>query len=55
MAPRAAAGLSETRIWESLAAAANGLGVLAVPVKRPLPTMQLLDAARESSLFRPGY
>jgi predicted dehydrogenase len=47
--PRAAAGLTETQIWEQFARAARGEGEPAVPVETVLPTMALLDAARESS------
>jgi predicted dehydrogenase len=47
--PRATAGLSETQIWEQLAAAVRGEGEPAVPAASVLPTMRLLDAARDSS------
>ncbi|HET6248478.1 MAG TPA: Gfo/Idh/MocA family oxidoreductase [Tepidisphaeraceae bacterium] len=47
--PRAAAGLTETQIWEQFARAVGGEGEPAVPVETVLPTMALLDAARESS------
>jgi predicted dehydrogenase len=45
----AAAGLSETQIWEAFAAAVRGEGPPAVDPDSVLPTMALLDAARESS------
>jgi predicted dehydrogenase len=47
--PRAAAGLSETQIWEQFAAAVRGEGDPAVTPQSVLPTMALLDAARHSS------
>jgi scyllo-inositol 2-dehydrogenase (NADP+) len=47
--PRAQWGLSPTRIWELFAAAASGRGAPAVTTRSVLPTMQLLDAARQSS------
>jgi predicted dehydrogenase len=47
--PAAAAGLSEPQIWEKFAAAARGDGPAAVTIESVLPTMALLDAARESS------
>ena len=42
-------GLTESQIWEAFAAAARGSGDLAVGAASVLPTMALLDAARESS------
>ena len=45
-APR---GLNETEIWERFADAVNGHGVPAVSAASVLPTMLLLDAARQSS------
>jgi predicted dehydrogenase len=47
--PRAAPGLTETQIWEQFAAAVAGKGEPAVTIESVLPTMALLDAARESS------
>jgi len=47
--PRATPGLSEVAIWEQFAAAVRGEGEPAVRVRTVLPTMALLDAARESS------
>jgi predicted dehydrogenase len=47
--PRSPLGLTETAIWEQFAAAVRGQGEPAVPVRTVLPTMALLDAARESS------
>jgi predicted dehydrogenase len=47
--PRAAPGLNETQIWEQFAAACRGEGPPAVTAQSVLPTMALLDAARESS------
>jgi predicted dehydrogenase len=47
--PMAAAGLSEIQIWERFAAAVRGEGEPAVTARSVLPTMALLDAARESS------
>ena len=49
MLPRAEAGLTETEIWEQFAAAVRGEGDPAVTALSVLPTMALLDAARESS------
>jgi len=46
--PRAAAGLNETQIWEAFADAAERRGAPAVAAASVLPTMALLDAARES-------
>jgi scyllo-inositol 2-dehydrogenase (NADP+) len=43
-------GLTESQIWERFADAIAGKGQPAVAVKSVLPTMALLDAARESSL-----
>jgi len=48
--PMAEPGLTETQIWDRFAAAVYGHGEPAVSVKSVLPTMALLDAARESSL-----
>jgi predicted dehydrogenase len=47
--PRVGDVLSETQIWESFAAAVRGGGEPAVTPRSVLPTMALLDAARESS------
>ena len=47
--PKAGAGLTETQIWERFAAAVRGEGEPAVTAASVLPTMALLDAARESS------
>ena len=47
--PLAEPGLSEPQVWEQFAAAARGEGPPAVPARTVLPTMALLDAARESS------
>jgi len=47
--PRATLRMSETQIWEQFAAAVRGEGEPAVTAASVLPTMQLLDAARESS------
>ena len=47
--PRAAGALNETQIWEQFAAAVRGEGEPAVTAASVLPTMALLDAARESS------
>ena len=47
--PRAAAGLTETQIWERFAAAVRGEGEVAIKAESVLPTMALLDAARQSS------
>jgi predicted dehydrogenase len=46
---KAQPGLSETQIWEQFAASCHGHGEPAVTAQSVLPTMQLLDAARESS------
>ena len=43
-------GLSETQIWEQFARAVRGDGEPAVTAESVLPTMALLDAARQSSL-----
>ena len=43
------AGLTETQIWEQFAAAVRGERPPAVTARSVLPTMALLDAARESS------
>jgi scyllo-inositol 2-dehydrogenase (NADP+) len=45
---QAEAGMTEPEIWERFAAALRGEGEPAVPVRSVLPTMMLLDAARES-------
>jgi predicted dehydrogenase len=42
-------GLNETEVWERFAAAVRGEGQPAVTVASVLPTMALLDAARESA------
>jgi scyllo-inositol 2-dehydrogenase (NADP+) len=47
--PIASPGLSETQIWERFASAVRGEGAPAVTADSVLPTMELLDAARESS------
>jgi len=48
--PRAQTGMmTETQIWEQFAAAVQGKGPPAVIVQSVLPTMALLDAARQSS------
>ena len=47
--PPAPPGLTETQIWQQFAAAVRGTGSPAVTVAGVLPTMALLDAARESS------
>lgn len=47
--PPAPAGLSETQIWEQFARAVRGEGEPAVTARSVLPTMALLDAARQSS------
>jgi scyllo-inositol 2-dehydrogenase (NADP+) len=47
--PAANAGLSEIQIWNRFADAIAGRGEPAVTVESVLPTMALLDAARESS------
>src|SRR5687768_13164538 len=47
--PRATETMSETQIWEQFAAAVRGEGEPAVIAASVLPTMALLDAARESS------
>jgi predicted dehydrogenase len=44
-----AAGLNETQMWEQFARAVRGAGEPAVVARSVLPTMALLDAARESS------
>ncbi len=49
MIPVAAGGLSEVQIWDRFAAAVRGDGSPAVSTVSVLPTMALLDAARESS------
>ena len=46
--PVASGGLSEVEIWERFAGAVGGNGVPAVSARSVLPTMALLDAARES-------
>ncbi len=45
----ASPGLSEVDIWNHFASAVNGHGAPAVPMQSVLPTMALLDAARQSS------
>ena len=45
----APAGPTESQIWQQFAAAARGAGEPAVSAASVLPTMALLDAARESS------
>ena len=47
--PMVSPGLSESDIWRIFAAAARGEGSPAVPARSVLPTMLLLDAARQSS------
>ncbi len=47
--PTAGEGLNEIEIWNRFAAATRGEGQPAVTVASVLPTMALLDAARESS------
>ena len=47
--PRAARGLNETQIWEQFASCILGQGPPAVTPESVLPTMALLDAARQSS------
>src|SRR5688500_17480837 len=47
--PRATGTMSETQIWEQFGAAVRGEGEPAVMAQSVLPTMRLLDAARESS------
>jgi predicted dehydrogenase len=47
--PRTSGGLNETQIWKKFAAACRGEGPPAVTAQSVLPTMALLDAARESS------
>lgn len=47
--PTAAPGLTEVEIWQQFAAACRGIGRPAVEVASVLPTMALLDAARQSS------
>ncbi|HZK82345.1 MAG TPA: Gfo/Idh/MocA family oxidoreductase, partial [Humisphaera sp.] len=46
--PLAAKGLDERQIWEAFAKAVAGAGEPAVTIDSVLPTMALLDAARES-------
>ena len=46
--PAGPPGLTETQLWERFAAATRGEGEPAVPARTVLPTMALLDAARES-------
>ncbi len=46
--PQAPAGLSECQIWDQFAAAIAGRGEPAVTADSVLPTMALLDAARQS-------
>jgi scyllo-inositol 2-dehydrogenase (NADP+) len=47
--PRASGALTETQIWEHFAQAVRGESESAVTARSVLPTMALLDAARESS------
>lgn len=47
--PPAELGLNESQIWQQFANACRGLGAPAVSIKSVLPTMALLDAARDSS------
>jgi predicted dehydrogenase len=47
--PRAEGTMTETQIWEQFGAAVRGEGEPAVTAASVLPTMALLDAARESS------
>jgi scyllo-inositol 2-dehydrogenase (NADP+) len=47
--PPAKPGLNEIQIWDQFAAAVRGEGAPAVTVESVLPTMALLDAARQSS------
>ena len=47
--PPAPPGLGETQIWERFAAAVRGEGEPAVSARSVLPTMALLDAARQST------
>jgi scyllo-inositol 2-dehydrogenase (NADP+) len=47
--PAGEAGLSEIQIWQRFAAAVRGEGPPAISARSVLPTMQLLDAARQSS------
>jgi predicted dehydrogenase len=47
--PLAPAGLTETHIWEQFARAVRGDGEPVVTAESALPTMALLDAARQSS------
>ena len=47
--PPAPPGLSESQLWRKFAAAVRGEGEPAVKVRSVLPTMALLDAAREGS------
>jgi predicted dehydrogenase len=49
MFPRAEPGLSEIQIWERFAGAVRGQCEPAVTGETVLPTMALLDAARQSS------
>jgi scyllo-inositol 2-dehydrogenase (NADP+) len=47
--PKAPRGLDETQIWERFALAVRGQSPPAVTAESVLPTMAILDAARESS------
>lgn len=47
--PPAETGLNESQIWQQFANACRGEGAPAVTIQSVLPTMALLDAARESS------
>jgi hypothetical protein len=47
--PLASPGLTETDIWDQFSLAVGGNGEPAVSARGVLPTMALMDAARESS------
>lgn len=47
--PKAATGLTESMIWDTFATAVDGKGEPAVTAESVLPTMMLLDAARQSA------
>lgn len=49
LVPTAKPGFDESQMWDRFAAAVNGEGQPAVTVASVLPTMALLDAARESA------
>ena len=53
--PRAEAGRTEIQIWEQFAAAVRGEAPPAVTVESVLPTMALLDAARQSSKHEEAF